>query len=410
MIPKELLAFAAEAYEGFDESHDLSHGLRVFENMIRIVQKDYPQITPGDLEDLMYITILHDSQDYKYVGTGVGVSEFEYRIFFLSSLGEERGLKCIHVTENMSWSKERKGSNVKLPEGEDWMRRVAQDADWLEAIGEIGLQRCIEYTTTHSKGDSFSEIQESVCIHIREKLLKIPEHLYTATAKLMAGPLLEPLYVYLKENERVDMDKITYEILTKYHIDIYSKEKIPEATMSQIKEEYAKYYWGVPNNPSFNRKIEWSFEWVHYKKSLQGDRYTNGFSLPNPYTTAQVEAFEKELSRQSGQTIRLPSELRAHLLQISREIFIGAYPVIFQLKVDTDDSPWKPAVINEDFICESSYDEEHGEEAFSKLVNCMFEVGNDGCAFGYYMTTDGKIFWSNFSDICTLSSHPKKIR
>jgi len=74
------------------------------------------------------------------------------------------------------------------------MRLVLQDADWIEAVGETGLIRCLEYAKSIG-----GKIPESISEHIRVKLLLIPAELNYQSSRNLAD--LKPLIKYLESNE-----------------------------------------------------------------------------------------------------------------------------------------------------------------------------------------------------------------
>jgi HD superfamily phosphodiesterase len=78
------------------------------------------------------------------------------------------------------------------------MRQVLQDADWLEAIGEVGLVRCAEYNKAHYPNE---DTVAMVCKHIHEKLLLIPAELNFKCSRDIAVDLVEPMMQYLRDNE-----------------------------------------------------------------------------------------------------------------------------------------------------------------------------------------------------------------
>jgi len=73
--------------------------------------------------------------------------------------------------------------------------KVLSDADRLDAMGAIGIYRTVQYNTEH--GYSAEKVGE----HIREKLLKLEDLLYTETAREMARPRTEVLRRYLEALE-----------------------------------------------------------------------------------------------------------------------------------------------------------------------------------------------------------------
>lgn len=82
-----------------------------------------------------------------------------------------------------------------------------------------------------------------------------------------------------------------------------------------------------------NKKRAFANRTTYYSdKSVWGDTY--GFDLSEPYTIDEIEKFE------SYHKIQLDPSLKIYLTQISKEIFVYAYPIIFYLSTrekDIDD-------------------------------------------------------------------------
>lgn len=202
LIPKSLDEFATRAYANHDRAHDHLHALSVFLTALTIISGEGIVLTDVERKELPYVMIGHDFLDHKLAKRGIGLPAKEIEEFYVSSLGRRSADKIIHIHDNCSWSK--RGTSIPLrdkdgnPNSEDWMRRVLQDADWLKAIGDVGLQRCIDYTL-----EIGGNIPDDVCKHIREKLLLIPSALNYATSRKLAEGELKPLEDYLKHYERV---------------------------------------------------------------------------------------------------------------------------------------------------------------------------------------------------------------
>jgi HD superfamily phosphodiesterase len=192
-----IFEFAQKAYQHFDASHDINHAIKVMSNAIHIYKKERCNESENNDSDnnelfmIWFTALLHDVRDHKYIDECI--SEDEMKCFFIEHLGEENAMKCLHICNNISWSKENKKLNIQLDEKDDWMRKIIQDADWLEAIGQTGLTRCIDYVK-HIDGN----IPEDVCQHIRDKLLKMT--FSTKTAQEMALTLNQPLIDYLSQH------------------------------------------------------------------------------------------------------------------------------------------------------------------------------------------------------------------
>ena len=184
----------------FDESHGLEHALYVAAN-VAIISKTLAAIKPDDLEIMTVAALMHDLRDHKYADNPDIVSETDMRshidrVFYST----ETTNLIMHIIGNMSWSKERAGKNVPITINlkHELMRRIVQDADWLEAIGEVGIRRCITYNTVILGSKN---IERDVCAHIRVKLCHIPDALHTAAARRMAADRAIYVLTYLIDHE-----------------------------------------------------------------------------------------------------------------------------------------------------------------------------------------------------------------
>jgi uncharacterized protein len=197
--PESLLAFARKAYANHDTAHNFDHALNVYNRAIDIVIAEGRDkiMTEWEIKMFPYIMIGHDFRDHKLIARGIGLSEEIINEFYKSELGPLHAALVIHIHNNCSWSKRSKSSPAPIA---DWLREILQDADWMEAIGKVGLTRCIEYTK--SIGTAEKDIPAEVCKHIREKLLLIPDALNFASSRKMAESMKEPLIEYLRLNEK----------------------------------------------------------------------------------------------------------------------------------------------------------------------------------------------------------------
>ena len=74
---------------------------------------------------------------------------------------------------------------------------AVSDADRLEALGQVGLERCIEFTKARN-----GIVPDDVVTHCHEKLLRLlPENfIKTQLGKSMAVPLHDVIVDYVKLN------------------------------------------------------------------------------------------------------------------------------------------------------------------------------------------------------------------
>ena len=109
----------------------------------------------------------------------------------------------LFIIHNVSFSKEdkvRKGlaPAVEVPERLKLYLDAVRDADRLEAIGDIGIERCIEYSKSIGR-----KIPEEVVEHCHEKLLRLYEEHFIVTeeGRKMAVPLHQIIVDYVKDYE-----------------------------------------------------------------------------------------------------------------------------------------------------------------------------------------------------------------
>lgn len=189
-LPRHLDRFATLAYANHDGAHDKTHALRVYARALEIVRAGGICLTREEVFLFPYVMVGHDMLDHKLAARGIGLSRDTIRRFYVKHLGEAGAKEVLHIHDNCSWSK--RHTSVPYDPARDTLRILLQDADWLEALGEVGLQRCIEYTRAIG-----GEVPSDVCMHIREKLLLVPRELHYAPSRAMAADLVAPLERYL---------------------------------------------------------------------------------------------------------------------------------------------------------------------------------------------------------------------
>jgi uncharacterized protein len=199
--------FVAENTKAFDESHDYSHMLKVVSNSFQILSNDdavqtkctsFPQIP----RMVLVSAWLHDVRDHKYPNS---ITEAEMKAFIDTLVTEENEKEfntqqIVDIIENISFSKENKGSRKSFSEPLNTVLEVVGDADRLEAIGAIGIRKCEVYTREHG-----GTVPEDVITHCHEKLLRIlPEgFIKTKYGKQLAAPLHNEIEEYVKKFDSI---------------------------------------------------------------------------------------------------------------------------------------------------------------------------------------------------------------
>jgi uncharacterized protein len=205
-----LSEFVKEILKERDESHGYEHLKQVAENS-KIIFHTIKSIK--DDEKLYELTItvawLHDVIDHKYEDSKENMKKMN--VFLEDNFPNEKEL-ILKIIDRISYSKENK--SIKNNEKLDWtselgekgvlVRNIVSDADKLEAIGELGLIRCIAYTI-HSYFEKNKKMVEKeyltneVIQHSKEKLLRLKdEFIRTEKGLEMATILHQELLESLK--------------------------------------------------------------------------------------------------------------------------------------------------------------------------------------------------------------------
>jgi len=195
-----------------DESHGFEHALAVYNNCKEIWFKEkancrfYSILDKNGVLTLLNIrnptftpwffitvsSIMHDVCDHKYVEEEDQSLVTRMNEFILGDLcfGCLDAAQIVtNIIENVSFSKEKRGLLKEMPSDVMEVRNIVSDADKLEAIGEVGLSRCIAYQREISPNDSEEQVIEKVMEHCDEKLLKLlPEYIRTPEGKKIGLP------------------------------------------------------------------------------------------------------------------------------------------------------------------------------------------------------------------------------
>ncbi|GMH57054.1 hypothetical protein TrLO_g11421 [Triparma laevis f. longispina] len=184
--------------EGRDESHGIAHAKAVRDNVLKIWDLcDEGEV--GELEENANIGIvslknaaqiaalLHDVCDHKYISASDNTLAQNN---FLNETYDIRTAEVIKlIVQSVSYSKEKKGKLDDVLKSMEhsilFLRNVVSDADKIEALGEIGLERCFQYAK--ETGSTDEEAWAHVAEHCDDKLLRLlPEYIRTEGGKVLA--------------------------------------------------------------------------------------------------------------------------------------------------------------------------------------------------------------------------------
>ena len=179
---KKVLDFVKENTKNFDVSHNWKHALQVAFNATKILN------TP----EVLYLALVHDVSDHKYPES---LPREVLSNWIKDNLTDEIDLWIDQVSFSKQVATGKKvypGQKIVIGDKSlDIVHPVLEavrDGDRMEAIGEIGLQRCIEYTQQAMAKEKekykddpgylkfFLPLHERVMHHCRQKLGRlVPE-------------------------------------------------------------------------------------------------------------------------------------------------------------------------------------------------------------------------------------------
>jgi uncharacterized protein len=181
--------------------HSYMHAKRVAKNALLLASRE-----GGDKRVIEAAAWLHDCADEKlYQDTAAQKSKIS-AILKRNNYKEAEIAEIMTIIDTISFHKEKDHPLTSLN------AQIVSDADKLEAIGAIGIIRTIEYGARKGRpfyeeknlelvdGEyQFKEETETTLTHFYQKLLRLGEHFYTATAKEEAEPRMKFLRLFVQE-------------------------------------------------------------------------------------------------------------------------------------------------------------------------------------------------------------------
>jgi uncharacterized protein len=185
--------FVQKTCAGRDESHGHAHMQAVATTARYLIQTDFTDRRQYNhlILDTTTAAWLHDIADHKYDHDGTleqTLDDFGYK-----HISNYEDLK--KVIKYVSYSSENKAILAGTPLDYDTLltpyyalvRHIVSDADKLEAIGQIGITRAIEYTRHANPTYTEDQVIADVCKHAHEKLLRLAtQFIRTPTARALA--------------------------------------------------------------------------------------------------------------------------------------------------------------------------------------------------------------------------------
>jgi HD superfamily phosphodiesterase len=181
--------FVRDSTVSFDPSHDAQHAFDVYEASINIINSldlDYEE------DMITYGSLCHDLIDYKYKDKCI--SPEKLMSFLEGEIGKLKAGRVVNIVSSLSWSGEVKGVYGRSSEMWDRIQEfpqgyvydqlytvVIRDADRIQALGEKGIQRCIDLGK--ARGLSDHETKVNTWVHCKEKLLRLMPEKFIVTPR-----------------------------------------------------------------------------------------------------------------------------------------------------------------------------------------------------------------------------------
>lgn len=199
-------------YMNAKAGHGFDHVERVYQKALELQSYE-----GGDKTIIAYASLLHDVDDYKFVGFEQSKKLTTARKIMKNAfVSQDIQEQVCQIILNMGYSNRLKGIYPTTKEGQ-----IVSDADMLDAMGALAVVRTLEYgiskgapifnkecfpnkELTSDKYQQMAEGKEPCINHFFDKLLKLKGLLFTAQAKregdLRHQLMVDFLYAFFKEN------------------------------------------------------------------------------------------------------------------------------------------------------------------------------------------------------------------
>jgi HD superfamily phosphodiesterase len=197
----EIEKFLIRAYNALeDPAHDMTHARKVLANAHQIVTNERIDLLPDEIVIFDYVMLAHDILDHKAVARGKGLSYRKIHEFTVQQFGALLAFFIEYIHNNCSWSKRKQSVPIPgNPYVRDILRQILQCADWMEAIGVEGIERCRQYSRLVNPTYTDQQIEQCIRDHINENLIHIRDELMIDAARQLVDTLNlhQPLVDYV---------------------------------------------------------------------------------------------------------------------------------------------------------------------------------------------------------------------
>ncbi|TAN33638.1 HD domain-containing protein [Patescibacteria group bacterium] len=207
-LVKKTAEYVRKKMTGDPAGNDWFHLERVWKLSKRLQAKE-----GGDLELVELSALLHDLGDYKQFEFDQGKGHLIlHGMMDILEIDDARQEQILHIVENAHY----KGDGAKAPDSIEG--KIVQDADWLDALGAIGIARVCafggrvkrvlhdpaikprkrlsqdEYQRRRSEGTTYNQFFE--------RILKLPKLMNTKTARKLAEKKAKFTQEFLKNFDK----------------------------------------------------------------------------------------------------------------------------------------------------------------------------------------------------------------
>lgn len=193
-----LRTFVHKHTQNYDESHDVNHAQAVHDNAMDIIKYE-KNIVGLQVRLITWAAWLHDVCDHKYIDHSSSSLTLDGLKQFIDTYNAPLFTHSVmKIIDNVSWSKESKGLCKRLTPILQKCLDIVRDADRLEAIGEIGIRRCIQFAQARG-----AKVPEDVVTHCHEKLLRLYNNNFIVTRRgqELALPRHQIIVTYVRKCE-----------------------------------------------------------------------------------------------------------------------------------------------------------------------------------------------------------------
>lgn len=182
----------------YDNSHDYQHILRVVSNAHRILQdesKTKPHIS-YDTTSLFLAALLHDVGDHKYAKPGDDTENQVRNTLLDHNADKNLATKVQIIAKHVSYTNEVRNPQSVMDVLNQYPElAVVQDADRLDAIGAIGIGRCLSFGAAKFPDQPMGRAIN----HFEEKLYKLESMMKTESGMKIARRRTDVLREFAKE-------------------------------------------------------------------------------------------------------------------------------------------------------------------------------------------------------------------